>query len=239
MKRITLILALTITGDLATAQHQDSLFIREDTCMLRPGLPVKQVNPLSLKSVAAPGILILYGFASLEMEGLKNINLEIKEEIQEDNSNFKTTIDNWLQFAPAACTFVLDAVGVKGKHNLKDKAIIYGMGLVIMAGTVYAVKTITHQLRPDESKNNSFPSGHTANAFMGAEFMNQEYGFRSPWYAYGGYAVATSTGVLRMYNNKHWFADVVMGAGMGILSTKLSYWIFSKIERNKNRNSPK
>lgn len=26
-------------------------------------------------------------------------------------------------------------------------------------------------------------------------------------------------------NNRHWFSDVVAGAGIGILSTKIAYWI--------------
>ena len=39
----------------------------------------------------------------------------------------------------------------------------------------------------------------------------------SPWYAVGGYAVATFTGVMRVLNNRHWISDVLSGAGIGIL----------------------
>lgn len=28
-----------------------------------------------------------------------------------------------------------------------------------------------------------------------------------------------------MYNNRHWLTDVAAGAGIGILSTKIAYWI--------------
>lgn len=192
---------------------------------------------LSLKSLKIPSALITYGFIGLEAETLEYINKEIKEEIKENNPNFRTRADHYLQFAPAAGVFLLEAGGIKGKHNLKDKAIIYGMALVIMTTVVYSLKTITHQMRPDGSKYNSFPSRHTANAFMGAEFLKQEYSFRSSLYGYSGYAAAAGTGVLRMYNNKHWFTDIVTGAGLGILSAKLSYWIFGKIERNRNRKS--
>jgi membrane-associated phospholipid phosphatase len=45
-----------------------------------------------------------------------------------------------------------------------------------------------------------------------------------------GYAVAVGSGVLRMYNNKHWLNDVVAGAGVGILSTRLAYWLYPKLK---------
>jgi membrane-associated phospholipid phosphatase len=61
---------------------------------------------------------------------------------------------------------------------------------------------------------------------MGAEFLYQEYKDVSPWYGIAGYVVATGTGLFRMYNNRHWFSDVVAGAGFGILSTKVAYWIY-------------
>jgi membrane-associated phospholipid phosphatase len=37
--------------------------------------------------------------------------------------------------------------------------------------------------------------------------------------------------VLRLYNKKHWLSDVVGGAGVGILSTKLSYLLYPKIKQ--------
>jgi len=62
--------------------------------------------------------------------------------------------------------------------------------------------------------------------------MRLEYQDVSPWYGIAGYAAATATGVLRMYNNKHWFNDVVAGAGFGIASTRLAYWLYPKIQHS-------
>ena len=79
---------------------------------------------------------------------------------------------------------------------------------------VSKLKTQTAILRPDGSSNRSFPSGHTAEAFAAAEFMNQEYKHLSPWYGIAGYTLATATGTLRVLNNSHWLSDVIMGAGL-------------------------
>ena len=32
-------------------------------------------------------------------------------------------------------------------------------------------------------------------------------------------------GVLRIYNNRHWLNDVLAGAGIGILSARIGYWM--------------
>jgi len=70
----------------------------------------------------------------------------------------------------------------------------------------------------------SFPSGHTATAFMTATMLNKEYGYRSPWIGVGAYTVAAATGLMRMANNKHWLSDVLTGAGVGIVATELGYY---------------
>ncbi len=62
----------------------------------------------------------------------------------------------------------------------------------------------------------------------------------SPWYGVAGYSIAGATGALRMMNNKHWFSDVLAGAGVGILSTKLTYFVYpfikNKIIKSKEFN---
>lgn len=110
-----------------------------------------------------------------------------------------------------------------------------------MLGTVNALKYTTDQIRPDNSSANSFPSGHTANAFFGAAVLAEEYKDQSIIYPIAGYTVATATGVFRMLNNRHWASDVLVGAGIGILSAKAAYvvypWLKEKIGgKNKVKN---
>jgi membrane-associated phospholipid phosphatase len=121
----------------------------------------------------------------------------------------------------------LNIAGVKGQNNLLDRSIIYGMSNLIANGIGFGVKYFGIEERPDKSDNHSFPSGHTAEAFVSAEFFHQEYKGRLHWTATAGaYAVATSVAYLRMYHNKHWLSDVVAGAGIGIASTRFSYYLY-------------
>ena len=117
------------------------------------------------------------------------------------------------------------------QKRLKQMNKYYALSTVISSTIVLSLKKMTRVKRPDCSGNSSFPSGHIITAFAAAEFMRQEYKDVSPWYGIAGYGAATITGILRLYNNKHWVSDVVVGAGFGILSTRLAYWIYPAIKR--------
>lgn len=183
-------------------------------------------NDLKFKytSLIIPTILIGYGFIGIESDGIKNYNSEIKEEVNE-HIDKKITIDDFSQYAPTIAVYGLNAVGIKGKNNFRNRTIILATSFAIMSTTVLGLKNITKIERPDGSSANSFPSGHTATAFMGAEFLFQEYKDVSLWYGVSGYIVATGTGLFRIYNDRHWLTDVAAGAGIGILSTKIAYWL--------------
>ncbi|MDA9092874.1 phosphatase PAP2 family protein [Polaribacter sp.] len=183
------------------------------------------------KSIIIPTVLIGYGFIGIENDALKLFNYEIQEELKEHtyNNNFK--IDDVSLFVPSLSVYGLNALGINGKNNFKDRTIILGTASLIMGSTVGGIKKLTSIERPDGSNKFSFPSGHTATAFMGAEFLYQEYKDVSIWYGISGYLVATGTGFLRMYNNRHWFTDIVTGAGIGILSTKIAYWIHPFVKK--------
>jgi hypothetical protein len=77
------------------------------------------------------------------------------------------------------------------------------MSYTIMGAAVYPMKYAFKDKRPDSSARNSFPSGHTATAFMGAQFLYEEYKDVSPWIGYAGFTIAAATGYLRIYNHCH------------------------------------
>ena len=182
------------------------------------------------KSVIIPTVFISYGIIGIDNGALKRFNYEIQEDLLEQMDN-EIKIDNVSQYVSSLAVYGLNALGVKGKNNFKDRTIILGTASLIMGSTVSGMKKMTSIERPDGSNKFSFPSGSTAIAFMGAEFLYQEYKDVSVWYGITGYLVATATGFLRMHNNKHWFSDVVTGAGIGIVSTKIAYWIHPLVKR--------
>lgn len=199
-------------------------------------IPKKKFNT---KAFIIPAIFIGYGFAAVYDHGaLKQLDLSTKDELQEDHPRFAAHVDDYLQLAPAAAVYALNLSGVKGKHNLFDASMLYLTSSVIMGASTHFVKQGVGRMRPDLSGINSFPSGHTASAFMAAEFLHQEYKDANPWISYAGYFVATATGTLRMYNNKHWFSDVVAGAGFGIASTEIAYLIYPYMKGIFNKKNP-
>ena len=199
-------------------------FAQQITDTITTNEPKENNKKFKFKQLIIPTVLIGYGVIGIESDGLKLFNTEIKEEVNE-NIDEKITVDDFSQYLPAASVYGLNALGIKGKHNLKDRTIILGTSYLLMSASVLSLKSITKVERPDGSAFNSFPSGHTATAFAGAEFLWQEYKDVSVWYGISGYIVAAGTGAFRIYNDKHWLTDVVAGAGIGILSTKVAYWM--------------
>ena len=149
---------------------------------------------------------------------------------------FKRPLDNYLQFAPAAVMVGLKAAGVKSRSSWGRMLATDGLATAFMASAVQLSKHTTNVTRPDGSDNHSFPSGHTATAFMMATMLSKEYGHLSPWVSVGSYAVATTTGLMRIANNKHWLSDVMVGSGVGIIATEMAYWVTDALFKDKGRN---
>jgi len=149
-------------------------------------------------------------------------------------TDFKTGIDDYSQFFGPVMTTGLKIAGVESRNDwgryLASALMSYG----IMAGFVNGIKYTAKEMRPDGSTANSWPSGHTATAFVGATILHKEYGMtRSPWYSVAGFGVATATGVMRVLNNRHWVSDVLSGAGIGIMSTELAYALSDVLFKGK------
>ena len=179
---------------------------------------------VSYKALIIPVSLIGYGTLSLYNDRLTKLDTSIRNNINSDNE--KTfPLDEGTQSLAFISVYGLNLFGVKGKNNFKDRSIVLATAYLLMGSSVTVLKNTTKRQRPNQTGFTSFPSGHTATAFMGAEFLYQEYKDVSPWYGVSGYFIAAGTVYLRMYNNKHWFSDVVAAAGIGILSTKIAYWV--------------
>jgi len=178
-----------------------------------------------------PAAMFGYGVLASTNSALKSFDLKIRSEVlAQPNRNINRKIEDVLQYVPVYSVFALNAVGLKGENKFIDRLALYAVSNTIMSQTVVKMKKSIGKLRPDGSNRRSFPSGHTATAFSAAEFMRLEYKDASPIYGIAAYTVAAATGALRIYHNNHWFSDVIAGAGIGILSTDLTYFVYPKVK---------
>lgn len=189
------------------------------------------ILPLSLTAVGA--LAIDNGFLVKEKK-------KLQESIQDLAGGHSTKIDDWLRYVPATVSLALPYLVSSTRLQTAERWTLRANAYLIMSCLVYGSKLLINETRPDASGNDAFPSGHTANTFLSAEIIRIEYG---ALYGAGAYAIACAVGFLRLYNNRHWVNDVLAGAGLGILSARIAYWMLP-IERrlfswmNGSRRAP-
>jgi len=133
----------------------------------------------------------------------------------------------------------LYVVGRTGGNERMAELGLHGLeALAVGGGLTFVLKGVIGRARPykglDSPRNfglwrgfanedyRSFPSGHTVMAFAAAAAVTSttnRWWPQSTWYVgpamYGG---ATLAGMSRMYDNKHWASDVVVGAAIGMFA---------------------
>ena len=147
--------------------------------------------------------------------------------------------DYGLALSPLAATWIMKACGVKSRSTTRRMLLSNGIAVGLTIGLSQTLKWTVNEQRPDGSNTNSLPSMHAALAFMGATILSREYGHISPWITIGGYAAATGTQMLRIGHNAHWMNDIALGAGIGVVSTHLAYFLTDRfIGRKGIRRMP-
>ncbi len=189
------------------------------------------------RQLIVPSALMVSGLVGVIYND-NNLNRSVHDAITGLSNGKQCKIDDYLRFVPSAAHLIIGSIGIKSKHNFKERFLISATAHAAMLVMGYGAKYIINEQRPDLSDKHSFPSGHVAMAFTGAELLRSEYGTA---YGIGGYAIATSIAFLRLYNNRHWFNDVLMGAGIGILSARIGNWLlpFNRKLFKINKNSCK
>ena len=86
---------------------------------------------------------------------------------------------------------------------------------LVSLGSTYVIKYTVSRARPDENEATSFPSGHTASAFIGPSFVHRRYGWK---YSVPLYLLAGFVGFSRVYADRHWSGDVMAGATISMVS---------------------
>ena len=148
---------------------------------------------------------------------------------------FDVPIDDYLQYAPAAVMLTLKACGNEGRTDWAQMLVSDAFSIATTTLVVRTIKEAVDRIRPNLA-GGSFPSGHTATAFMTATMLHMEYGWKNPWWSIGAYSAAAVTGVFRILNNWHWMSDVATGAAVGIGSVHLGYYLSGLIFKDKRTN---
>lgn len=203
--KCTLILIALAISHVVYCQHADSIAAARSHRFAR--------------ALAVPSILVTSGLA------VRSANEKIQRYFYDDDDgprHMPRNISDFTQFAPLAMVFVFNATGNDGEHKFLKMTSLAVQSEILMIAFTRPLKMFVHEERPDGGSH-SFPSGHTAQAFMAATVLHKEYGGKSIWYSVTGYTMATAVGTCRMMGNKHWASDVLAGAGIGILSTNLVY----------------
>ncbi len=171
-----------------------------------------RVLPVSLITVG-----VLLSTSTLEKSLQKNIRNAV-------GNDFYSGIDDYTRYAPVVQMYAADVLGVPSRNHWFDQTKNLILSSIISNGVTTLLKKEVHKYRPGGSDHaNSFPSGHTTTAFTTATVLFEEFKNTNPILAYSGYLFAITTGSLRLVNNMHYLSDVLVGAGIGILATKLVY----------------
>jgi membrane-associated phospholipid phosphatase len=179
-------------------------------------------NSHEIKSFIAPAILTTAGLLTYKESGFLN-KVDLQQFLHDNIGLTHTHIDDYLQFVPILAVYGLDVAGVKAKNDFYNRSALLMKSEILTLCIAYGLKHTVDELRPDGSNSLSFPSGHTAQAFMSATLMHKEFRDKSIWYSVAGYSTATAVGLLRILNNRHWTNDVLFGAATGIFSVNLVY----------------
>lgn len=212
IKQILILLCCCLSiGNVWSQQVTDSLIRRSDVHTI----PIIK-NKFNPKTLILPASLITVGAVGASIDGMADFHLFSRKD-----SVKRIKVDDYMEWGMLGWVFVCDLMG-KEKHNWVDQLFLVTMAEGFNAVMTRGIKHFVNEKRPDGGPY-SFPSGHTANAFLGAHLAFKEMRDYNPFLAGSGYLLATAVACSRLYNNRHWVADVVAGAGFGILSVELSY----------------
>lgn len=111
---------------------------------------------------------------------------------------------------------------------LRQSGLMLGEVLLTVGAVQVPLRFLTGRARPDaekgsssfkflggtDQKRDSFFSGHAAIAFGFSTVLAHQ--INNPAATIGLYVLATVTPLARLYRDRHWFSDAVIGAGIGL-----------------------
>ncbi len=216
------------------------------TIMLAAPLAAQPASPDSTLRRTARGPVIrtweLAAFVGLTA-GAAALDQYVRDESQEDRTPFRNHLSDVgnafgskLYVYPALAVGALagKAFGSKRLFGVSWRALqssaLAGASALVMKSAigrrrpeVVGNEDDPFEFGPLTFKDNSFPSGHTAIAFALATSLASET--RDHWSDALFYGLATLTALSRVNDDKHWLSDTIVGAGFGVVSSRLvQHW---------------
>ena len=124
---------------------------------------------------------------------------------------------------------------ITGNRKLEHSSLSIARAVIISTGLYTATKSIIRRQRPVRTDDpylfswpfssvgyTSFPSGHSNTVFAVATAFALEYK-EHKWVPWVVYPIATLTAIARIYENRHWTSDVLVGASFGHFITRAVY----------------
>lgn len=89
--------------------------------------------------------------------------------------------------------------------------------ILVTSSATKAIKAFWHERRPNGENNNSFPSQHAAECFAAAVVLDHRFKDVIGPTAFG---IATAVSLTRIFAHKHYPADVIAGAAIGVIAAE-------------------
>ncbi len=164
-----------------------------------------------------------------------------------NRSNFG---DNLLSIDKPTTAFVgASVIGLYGYGLAYKNSKIRTLGLQLAeasfyaTGVTYLIKTITGRSRPFRNNGHkdfnpfqikeektSFPSGHSTIAFAFSTVMAHQ--IDNVFWKVGWYGAASLVSIARVYHDKHWVSDVLLGSAIGYF---VAEFVLNNQDNNKNK----
>ncbi|MBV9988718.1 MAG: phosphatase PAP2 family protein [Chitinophagaceae bacterium] len=167
--------------------------------------------------------------ATQPLKTVQSVDDFVTKNLTGDRLIVSPAIDTVLKWTPIVSSLVFNKDRSGTGSSLMYHAKMIAASEAVMNGIIEPLKKLVPRNRPGSRLDrDSFPSGHTATAFMGAELLRRATKDKSPLIAYAGYGVAVATAAMRVYNKKHWLSDVLAGAAIGVLSVVIANAMVSR-----------